>query len=341
MVSVAASDTFHAYSDPVIFRDDRVLRTLLKKETRYLPRVANFFAQVQTEVKAQMRKEVAEWMLEIAEAEHAQPEVFCLAMNYLDRFLSECPIKRSQLQLLAAVCLLVAWKVREHEPLHAQRLVEYSDFNLTLRDIMEWEVLLLSKLDWDMSSVIASDFIEHIIQRVRRFRTDDVQLDDNSVIRHHAETLLTLCSAHGSFSSLNPSLVAAASVLTTIRPFLEAHRRLADPVEAEAAAASPLSSGSSSVSSPGGGSIDYLEDVLDAVEKYTMIDKDYVREVMDRIEMLMRASLPPSPVPTSPRSESSDDEESRSTKGTEERSQEGDEKCTPTKILDVAKDSNR
>ena len=88
------------------------------------------------QVKAQMRKEVAEWMLEIAEAEHAQPEVFCLAMNYLDRFLSECPIKRSQLQLLAAVCLLVAWKVREHEPLHAQRLVEYSDFNLTLRDIM-------------------------------------------------------------------------------------------------------------------------------------------------------------------------------------------------------------
>ena len=45
-----AGDTFRAYSDPVIFRDDRVLRTLLKKETRYLPRVANFFAQVQTEV---------------------------------------------------------------------------------------------------------------------------------------------------------------------------------------------------------------------------------------------------------------------------------------------------
>ena len=52
MVSVAAAvaDTFRAYSDPVIFRDDRVLRTLLKKETRYLPRVSNFFAQVQTEV---------------------------------------------------------------------------------------------------------------------------------------------------------------------------------------------------------------------------------------------------------------------------------------------------
>ena len=138
-------------------------------------------------------------------------------------------------------------------------------------------MLLLSKLDWDMSSVIASDFIEHIIQRVRRFRIEG--LDDNAVIRHHAETLLTLCSAHGSFSSLNPSLVAAASVLTTIRPFLEAHRRL-DP-DSEAAA-SPLSSGSSSVSSPGGGTIDYLEDVLDAVEKYTMIDK--VRWMVEKLK---------------------------------------------------------
>ena len=135
--------------------------------------------------------------------------------------------------------------------------------------LQEWEVLLLSKLDWDMSSVIASDFIEHIIQRVRRFRLEG--LDDSAVLRHHSETLLTLCSAHGSFSSLNPSLVAAASVLTTIRPFLEARGQ-----EADIGAASPLSSGSSSVSSPGGGgggATDYLEEVLDAVEKYTMIDK--------------------------------------------------------------------
>ena len=136
-------------------------------------------------------------------------------------------------------------------------------------------MLLLSKLDWDMSSVIASDFIEHIIQRVRRFRIEG--LEDNCVIRRHSETLLTLCSAHGSFSSLNPSLVATASVLTTIRPFLEA-RGLQQ--ETEAAAASPLSSGSSTGSLPGGGGggpADLLDDVLDAVEKYTMIDKVQLR----------------------------------------------------------------
>ena len=63
---------------------------------------------------------------------------------------------------------------------------------------------------------------------------------------------------------------------TTIRPFLEARGQQ----EADMGAASPLSSGSSSVSSPvGGGATDYLEDVLDAVEKYTMIDK--VRRIHD------------------------------------------------------------
>ena len=57
-------------------------------------------------------------------------------MNYLDRFLSACPISRSQLQLLGGVCLLVAWKVREHDPLPAAKLVEYSDNNLNVTDIM-------------------------------------------------------------------------------------------------------------------------------------------------------------------------------------------------------------
>lgn len=82
----------------------------------------------------------------------------------------------------------------------------------------EWEVLLLSKLDWDMSSVIASDFVEHIIQRVRQ-----LPLGWNpELIRRHSETLVAMCSAHHSFYALAPSLVAAACVLTTLRPLLEA-----------------------------------------------------------------------------------------------------------------------
>ena len=69
-----------------------------------------------------------------------------------------------------------------------------------------------------MSSVIASDFVEHIIQRVR-----ELPLGWNpELIRRHSETLVAMCSAHHSFYALAPSLVAAGCVLTTLRPLLEA-----------------------------------------------------------------------------------------------------------------------
>lgn len=295
----APVQTQRAYSDPVIFRDDRVLRTLLKKEPKYIPHPA-YFTAVQSELKPAMRKEVADWMLEICEYQHAQPEVFCLAMNYLDRFLSVCPIGRSQLQLLGAVCLMVSWKVREHEPLAAIRLVEYSDGNLTSVDIMEWEVLLLSKLDWDMSAVIASDFIEHIIQRVRRLNI--ISFWSSDVVRRHAETLITMCSAHYCFSGLAPSLVATAAVLTTLRPIIDKEQ-------------------------PGD-----MTAVLEALEKATQLDRELVLDTMDRIETMMHASLPPSPTTEQDKSEGEEEVDEG-----EESFNPGQETSTPTKILEVAK----
>lgn len=125
-----------AYSDPVIFRDDRVLKTLLRKEGKYIPQSNDYFHQVQEGLEPQMRKDVADWMLEVCEAEATQPEVFCLAMNYMDRFLSLVKISPRQLQLLGSVCLLVACKVRQHTVLAATKLVEYSDFNLDVLNIM-------------------------------------------------------------------------------------------------------------------------------------------------------------------------------------------------------------
>ena len=52
------------YPDPVILHDDRVLENLLKTEDRYMPSVS-LFQCVQLEISAEMRKTVAEWMLEV------------------------------------------------------------------------------------------------------------------------------------------------------------------------------------------------------------------------------------------------------------------------------------
>ena len=69
-----------------------------------------------------------------------------------------------------------------------------------------------------MSSVIAIDFVEHIIQRV-----SGLPLGWNpEMIRRHSETLVAMCSAHHSFYAMAPSLLAASCVLATLMPLLEA-----------------------------------------------------------------------------------------------------------------------
>jgi len=276
-----------AYSDQNIFRNERVLRTLLRREVKHAPSSKNYFTSIQTDLKPHMRKEVANWMLEICEEEQSAPQVFCLAINYLDRFLSVCNIRRNQLQLLASVCLLVSWKVREHSSITAQKLIEFTDFNVSLDDLLEWEFLLLSKLDWDLSAVIAPDFVEHILQRLLKL---DIAWNID-ITRKNSETLIYLCYSHSSLASYSPSLIAVSSILTTLRPTVESSLL---PVR-DTPSPSSTSSGSTTSSPTSGKSSDPLESIIEAVQKITLVEKQSVLSCMEKLEEIMRASLPPSP----------------------------------------------
>ena len=90
--------SLRGYSDPSLFRSERVLRTLLKREIRHSlsPRTqaSKSYYGLQTDLRPGMRREVASWMLEVCEEEAASPQVFCLAVTYLDTFLQTCKIAK-------------------------------------------------------------------------------------------------------------------------------------------------------------------------------------------------------------------------------------------------------
>lgn len=67
------------------------------------------------------------FLFQICEMHNCTEEIFSLAVNYLDRFLSVVPLTKNQLQLVGSVCLLLASKIREPTPIAAQVLTSYTD----------------------------------------------------------------------------------------------------------------------------------------------------------------------------------------------------------------------
>ena len=126
--------------DPVLRNDARVLSNILArqdlKSSSLTKRQPTYFENgIQLEIKSHMRKVVSDWMLEVCEEQQCQPEVFHLAINYMDRFLSEVRIAKSQFQLLSCVCLFLASKFKETCPLPAEDLVKYTACSVTIREI--------------------------------------------------------------------------------------------------------------------------------------------------------------------------------------------------------------
>lgn len=124
-----------AFKDWTLIRDDRVMRNLLQLENQFLPATPDYFRYVQRETTPAMRKIVADWMLQVCQELGCQPEVFCLAMNYMDRFLSKCPVLKNHLQLVGSVCLLISSKFKDTCSIPGEKLIFYTDYSITRDEI--------------------------------------------------------------------------------------------------------------------------------------------------------------------------------------------------------------
>jgi len=197
--------------DLVLFTSDRfsatdggesVLNNFLKISRHHLPK-KSYFETVQTEVTAPMRDTVTHWMKDVCDEEQCSCEVFPLAVSYLDRFLSVEAIHKHQLQALATACLFLASKVKEARHIDGPRLVQYTDDSVPISELLSWELLVLNRLDWDLASLTAFDFID---QYMHQLRLSDEEI---AALRLSLNSLVAKMAIDFRVAVLPPSLIAA------------------------------------------------------------------------------------------------------------------------------------
>lgn len=246
--------TFKLNKAPIDFKilnDDRLLKNLLDLEDYYRVQ-SNYFQHIQTEIKPWMRKMLATWMLDVCKNQSREEDVFVLAMNILDRFLSIQQIGKRHLQLLGTVCMFIAAKLRSAIQFNAETLVIYTANSITIEELLNWEQFVLHKLKWDICAVTPTDFLPHLLNKFR--------LIGNEFIDKNLKNFIALCATDFRFSMVPSSMIACSCLFSSIKSLntLSAQR----------------------------GQI-----ILDQINKLTGIDMECLKEVIEQVEEVVQINL--------------------------------------------------
>jgi hypothetical protein len=156
--------------DHKLFNDERlILQNLLKLEDNYIISGSYFTRFESSKIDASMRYTLVTWMLEVCEEQKCTDDVFSLAVNIFDRLMCLMhKVEKYHLQLFGTVCLFIASKLKSNcvNKLNALQLIEYTDNSVTLEELLEWELVILDKLKWDVAGICANDFLEFYLHRL-------------------------------------------------------------------------------------------------------------------------------------------------------------------------------
>ncbi|CAI7133007.1 BEM_collapsed_G0021990.mRNA.1.CDS.1 [Saccharomyces cerevisiae] len=153
-------------------------------------------------LKSSMRALLIDWLVEVHEKFHCLPETLFLAINLLDRFLSQNVVKLNKLQLLCITCLFIACKFEEVKLPKITNFAYVTDGAATVEGIRKAELFVLSSLGYNISLPNPLNFIRRISKA------------DNYCIetRNMAKFIMEYSICCNKFIHLKPSYLAAMSI---------------------------------------------------------------------------------------------------------------------------------
>lgn len=121
---------------------------LREAEMRHRPKP--MYMRKQQDISHSMRTILVDWLVEVGEEYRLQNETLCLAVSYIDRFLSVMSVVRAKLQLVGTAAMFIAAKYEEIYPPDVGEFVYITDNTYTKKQVLRMEQLILKVLTFDL-----------------------------------------------------------------------------------------------------------------------------------------------------------------------------------------------
>lgn len=152
---------------------DAIFESLSNNERMYQVRL-DYFRDVQEDINPAMRSILVDWLFDAADEMEFERETVHLAVNYLDRFLELCCVRRNQLQLVGVCCFLLAAKFEEKSPPDVKEIVWLCCDTYTREQVIRMESIIINSLEFRLAVATRLPFL-HRLSSIQA-RDDRVQI---------------------------------------------------------------------------------------------------------------------------------------------------------------------
>lgn len=188
--------------DPLMVSEyaHEIFEYLLKLEQKSLPNPE--YMEHQDELEWKTRSILVDWLIEVHTRFHLLPETLFLAINIIDRFLSEKVVQLDRVQLVGITAMFIASKYEEVLSPHVGNFKHVADNGFSESEILAAERFILQTLEYDLSYPNPMNFLRRIS------KADNYDIQTRTVAKY----LLEISVVDRRFLAYNPSHVAAAAM---------------------------------------------------------------------------------------------------------------------------------
>lgn len=206
---------------------------LMCRKDRLYPRRPDYLTQ-HPSLQARMRAILLDWLTEVCEVYKLHRETYYLATDYIDRYLTAShDVPKQQLQLIGITCLFIAAKIEEIYPPKLSEFAYVTDGACMENEILEKELVILKKLNWDLSPVTSNCWLNTYLQVAQELpqqesKSGEATNDENNFVfpRYsplmfvQVARLLDLCTLEMSSLAFTSSMIAATALCYLMTPEL-------------------------------------------------------------------------------------------------------------------------